>query len=626
MSLQRLAFSAAVLLTAPVLCDSTYAGGGAPPRGGGGGAARPARPAAAGRPVEAAARPAAPNPPRPGATGAGARRTVARPVVGGGEPARIPTPGLAAGARPAGAAVRRPLAGNWPGLRGRAQARPGEARVEGRRPLAEDRLIREREKGLVNTPAGNVVEPNNRIINRNDAIVNHHGGGWGGGNWGLGRFGGLGYGYRGGWARPYYGNWYQGGWGGNGFWTGLGAGSMSMFGLGSLGGILNAPGYAYSNTLGFPVGSYGVYNDFPTWGIGNYASWGLGPMATSALYSGYADPYYTSLPAPAAGTPVVYDYSQPLNVAAPPPEQAVVETTEQLFANARDAFKAGDYARALDLTDQAIRQSPNVPVIHEFRALTLFALKRYHEAASVLYAVLSAEPGWNWSTLVGLYPNVDTYTNQLRTLEADSRTYPDSSSDAFLLGYFYMVQGDTREAAAEFERVTQLQTKDQLSASFAKVLKKAAESPSEPDQPAPEPPPAVASTRPESTPPQPEGATAPAPGEAPENAGNTPEGETAPPPPPPPPAALTGEWKAKPSADVAIDLTLNKDGAFTWVVDTKGQKQTIEGTAGFKDGNLALLQAEGPPLVGKITQSDANSFEFRPPNAPPTAPSLKFTH
>jgi len=403
---------------------------------------------------------------------------------------------------------------------------------------------------------------------------------------------------------------------------------MSMFGLGSLGGILNSPGYAYSNTLGFPVGSYGLYNYFPTWGIGNYASWGLGPMANNAFYSDYADPYYSSLPARGAGTTVVYDYSQPINVAAPPPEPAVVSTTEQLFANARDAFKAGDYPRALDFTDQALRQSPNVPVMHEFRALTLFALKRYDEAASVLYAVLSAEPGWNWSTLVGLYPDVDTYTNQLRALEAASRTNPSSAADAFLLAYYYMVQGNTAEAATEFERVAQLQPKDRLSASFAQVLKKAAaESQSEPNRPTPTPAPtAVATARPESTPPQPGAAGAPAQSETPANAGNTPEGETAPPPPPPPPAALTGEWKAKPSADVTIDLTLSKDGAFTWVVDTKGQKQTIEGTAGFKDGKLALLQANGPPLVGKITQADANSFEFHPPNAPPNAPPLKFTH
>ncbi len=496
------------------------------------------------------------------------------------------------------------------------QPRPGEAGGERLRPFNDDRLIRERENRLGSNPAGNIVDSNNRTINRNDVFVNHQGGG----NWGLGgAYGGLGYGYRGGWARPYYGNWYQGGWGGNGFWTGLGLGAMSTFGLGSLGGILNSPGYAYSNTLGFPVGSYGLYNYFPTWGIGNYASWGLGPMASSALYSDYADPYYSSPPAPTAGTAIAYDYSRPIDVAAPPPEPAIVSSTEQLFGNARDAFKAGDYPRALDLADQALRQSPNVPVVHEFRALTLFALKRYDQAASVLYAVLSAEPGWNWSTLISLYPDVDTYTNQLRALEADSRTNPNAAADAFLLAYYYMVQGDTAEAAAEFERVSQLQPKDRLSASFAQVLKKAAGPQSETNRPTPEPPPTAVTSAPEA-------AGEPAQGETLAKAGSTPEGETAPSPPPPPPAALTGEWKAKPSADVAIDLTLNKDGAFTWVVDTKGQKQTIEGTAGFKEGKLALLQANGPPLVGQVTQSDANSFEFRPPDAPPSAPSLKFTH
>ncbi|WP_422931738.1 tetratricopeptide repeat protein [Singulisphaera sp. PoT] len=525
------------------------------------------------------------------------------------------------------------MPGNWPGLRGRAQGRPGELAGEGRRPIDNERLIRERENRIENNRSTNIVNNNNRNINRNDVFVNnnYHGAGWNGGNWGLGSGRGLGYGYRGGWARPYYGNWYQGGWGGNGFWTGLGVGAMSMWGLGSLGGILNSPGYAYGNTLGFPVGSYGMYNYFPTWGIGNYASWGLGPMASNAYYSGYADPYYTSPPDPSA---VVYDYSRPIDVAAPPPEPAIVTSTEQLFANARDAFKAGDYPRALDLTDQALRKTPNVPVMHEFRALTLFALKRYNEAASVLYAVLSAEPGWNWSTMIGLYPDVDTYTNHLRALEADSKTNPDSASDAFLLGYYYMVQGNSSEAAAEFDRVVQLQPKDKLSSSFAQVLKKAGDASPEPNEPAPapeEPTPAVANAEPQpqpepAPPPQPEAAGTQAKNETPANADNKADGEPAPPAPPPPPAALTGEWKAKPSDDVAIDLTLSKDGAFTWVVDKKGQKQTIEGTAGFKDGNLALLQENGPPLVGKVTQSDANSFEFRPPNAPDNAPPLKFTH
>ena len=60
---------------------------------------------------------------------------------------------------------------------------------------------------------------------------------------------------------------------------------------------------------------------------------------------------------------------------------------------------------------------PNDTVLHEFRGLVLFALGRYKEAAAADYAVLSAGPGWDWTTLSGLYPNVEVYTEQLRALE-----------------------------------------------------------------------------------------------------------------------------------------------------------------------------------------------------------------
>jgi hypothetical protein len=31
--------------------------------------------------------------------------------------------------------------------------------------------------------------------------------------------------------------------------------------------------------------------------------------------------------------------------------------------------------------------------------------------------VLSVGPGWDWTTLIGLYPSIDVYTTQLRALE-----------------------------------------------------------------------------------------------------------------------------------------------------------------------------------------------------------------
>ncbi len=95
--------------------------------------------------------------------------------------------------------------------------------------------------------------------------------------------------------------------------------------------------------------------------------------------------------------------------------------------------------------------------------------------------------------------------------------------------------------------------------------------------------------------------------------------------PPPPPASLVGVWKAQASPDVTIGLTLEADGKFAWEVDTKGHKQALAGIAGFKDNTLALLQQDGPPLVGKISQDGPNKFVFAPDGAGDKAPGLTFT-
>ncbi len=315
----------------------------------------------------------------------------------------------------------------------------------------------------------------NGVVNN----VNVNGGGWGGGGWGGGGWGGRGWG-GGGWGG---GGWGGGGWGGgNGFWTGFGTGALTSFGMGALGSVLGYGGMGYGGMgYGYPAyAGYGVYDYFPTWGMSNYNSWGLGSVASNWLYSGYSNPYNaTVIAAQPAQTTVVYDYSQPINVAAAAPNPATESSAEQVFSAARDAFKAGDSQRALDLTDQVLKDEPNVPVVHEFRALCLFALKRYDEAATVDYAVLSAGPGWNWSTLVELYPDVDTYTNQLRALEASVKSNPNSPAIQFLLAYHYLVQGHQDAAASQFQKVAQLQPSDQLAASFVKALKKASEQPAQ---------------------------------------------------------------------------------------------------------------------------------------------------
>jgi tetratricopeptide (TPR) repeat protein len=404
----------------------------------------------------------------------------------------------------------------------------------------------------------------------------------------------------------------MGNWLGNGMWGGFGLGALAGLGMGGLG--WGGMGW------GMPMGGFGAWDLFPTWGMNNFNSWGLGSVADDWLFSGYTNPYNnTVVTGQGPQTTIVYDYSQPINVAAEAPAPATVSSSEQVFSAARDAFKANDFQRALELTDQAIKDMPNVPIMHEFRALCLFALKRYDEAAAVNYAVLSAGPGMNWTSLVGLYSDVDTYTNQLRALEAAVRSNPNSPSNQFLLAYHYLVQGHELNAAAQFEKVSKLEPSDQLSASFVKALRKPAEQPAAVNvagtgQPAGASPTTSAPAQPTS------------PGAAQASAVAGAEQPKEPELPPPPPANLVGTWKAQPSPDLSIALTLGADGQFAWEVDSKGQKQTMTGQAGFKDNTLALLQEEGPPLVGRIALAGENKFTFSPPTgAKAKNPGLTFT-
>src|SRR5262249_62276163 len=150
-------------------------------------------------------------------------------------------------------------------------------------------------------------------------------------------------------------------------------------------------------------------------------------------------------------------------------------------------------------------------------------------------------PGWNWSTLIGLYPDADTYTNQLRALEAYELGNPKSSSAPFLLGYHYMIEGHDDAAAAQFERVTQLLPTDQLSASFVKALRKSPQQVAQAVAPVQGPaqaPGAVQAAAPAAAPAQAQ-ASAPAQAPAPQS-GPVPDQAAAPPNPPPPPPSLDG--------------------------------------------------------------------------------------
>ena len=366
---------------------------------------------------------------------------------------------------------------------------------------------------------------------------------WGRGGWGYR------HGWHHGWVNGYWGGHYwRGGWGG--WWAGLATGAA----------------------------------------LGGLAGWGLGTGWYGWGYGSYVNPYYSPTvvvqPPAVVGQPdstPVYNYAQPIDTGAPLPDDATVQAASNTLDQAREAFAAGDYTRALQLADQALKATPNDVTAHEFRALCLFALGRYDEAAAVLYAVLSVGPGWDWTTLIGLYPFVDVYTQQLRALESYRDQHPDSAAARFVLAYHYLTQGHTEDAVAQLQEVARLQPSNQLAAQLVKVLSG-------------EPPPAD-----EAEPP-----AQPAP------AGT--------------PGTLTGNWTANPAKGTTIRFTAGPGDAFTWNVDQNGQKRPIQGKLTFADGLLTLVPSNNAqPLVGQVTWQDPSHFTFKLAGGPPSDPGLSFT-
>jgi tetratricopeptide (TPR) repeat protein len=260
------------------------------------------------------------------------------------------------------------------------------------------------------------------------------------------------------------------------------------------------------------------------------------------------------------------------------------------FDAARAAFKQGNYEQALAQAGDALKTLPNDTALHEFRALCQFALGRYNDAAATLYAVLSVGPGWDWATLVGLYPDVEVYTAQLRALEAYCSANPSSAPARFVLGYHYLTQGHTEAAAGVLKQAVALMPGDTLSAKLVRQL----DPPK--DQAAAEGTSATTAT-----------AAAPADTALPQG------------------ASIAGTWNAQPAADTAIALTIQPAGGFTWQVTRKGKTQQFTGSSTYGDGLLTLVQEKGPALVGRVSWKDAGHMTFRVVGDGPDDPGLTFS-
>jgi tetratricopeptide (TPR) repeat protein len=286
----------------------------------------------------------------------------------------------------------------------------------------------------------------------------------------------------------------------------------------------------------------------------------------------------------------------------------VVEAAPQAVGTAFDEglalFRAGEYAQAQPYFDTAVTQMSGDAVAHEVRALNLFALGQYQAAAATLNSLLTSAPGMDWTTMSGLYGNVNDYSVQLRALEAYCQAHPQEAAPYFVLAYHYLVTGYPQEAADALKTVVALQPQD----ATARRMLEALQNPQSPGTPVSPGTPA--------TPASPDDLTLPdVPLPAPADDAATPDL---------PEINLTGTWKAQ-AADTTIDLVVTEDSQFTWTAHPAGQPPIqVAGTMTGTSDSLELESPEQGAMAGRVTPLDADSWRFNLNGAPANDPGLVF--
>jgi tetratricopeptide (TPR) repeat protein len=280
--------------------------------------------------------------------------------------------------------------------------------------------------------------------------------------------------------------------------------------------------------------------------------WGLGAWSNNVWNTtAFVNPYYVAPVANVAAT-VPYDYSQPVVVnnyitadsnstgadatatsTADPRVTAQVEQNFSDFDAGLESFKNGSYQEALRSFDTALRKNGGDPVLHEVRALSLFALGNYNEAAVALNSLLASAPGMDWTTISSMYSDTDVYTEQLRKLEAYCKANPKNPASAFVLAYHYLVTGSKDSAVRALRVVVENQPKDVVAKRMLEAL---------------DPKPVATENTARTAPPAAEELAKPQ-----------------------PEINLIGKWRAV-NGPSTIDLTITDESGFSWSVMESGKK------------------------------------------------------
>ena len=162
---------------------------------------------------------------------------------------------------------------------------------------------------------------------------------------------------------------------------------------------------------------------------------------------------------------------------------------------------------------------------------------------------------------------METYTLQLRALEAYCRSNPKAADGRFLLGYHYLTMGHTEMALTEFRAASELQPKDEVSASLVRSL-----SPRDTESQA------SATTLPVT---------------------------------PVPAADVAGSWEATGKDSATYSMILAKDGTFVWSFTKGTRKDEVKGVYSVEGNVLALEPETGGALLADLTLKSPGNLHFK---------------
>ncbi len=312
----------------------------------------------------------------------------------------------------------------------------------------------------------------------------------------------------------------------------------------------------------------------------------------------------------------VYDYSQPIVInsyasatvpaqsdqeSAPALQQSAETSTTpaqdqsyQLFDQARTSFENGDAREALRLIEAALKLNSEDPVIHEFHALCFFALGDYSSAAAVLNAMLAVAPGWDWTTMIGLYGDQESrYTEELRNLESFGKTHPTDAAAHFVLAYHYLILGYEDAAVDALRIVTESEPDDVVAARMLQALTAEEDEGGEGENKSDS------------------DAELSEPGDE-----TSVESET---------TDLVGRWKSTPDDQISIELAISVDGNYRWITTpSTGEATTLSGQYTVEDQVLILKNDQEGDLVGQVSSLGTDRFRFIPAGAPPSVSGFLF--